>query len=317
MVNNSKKNQQLISLVIPLFNEGEVVTKLLEKLNTFLPKLNKTVEVIFVNDGSKDSTVDKLINHKTVFNKKIISFSRNFGHQAAVLAGMEHTVGDIIITIDGDLQHPLEIIPEMIAYHDKGVDIVLTKRVDGNETSTFKKKSALLFYSLLNSISTQKIGHNSSDFRSLNRKALTALLSLPEKRKFLRGMVQWIGFTTVTIPFNVHKRVSGSSKYSLSKMIKLAFEGITSFSTTPLYISAFVGLLLFLLAFVYAIYVIYIRFFHGNAVEGWASVLFVLLVVGGFISLFLGIIGLYIAAIYDEVKNRPSYIVSETYNIKE
>ena len=300
-----------MSLVIPLFNEAKVVPYLVNRLNTFIPSLTQKTEVIFVNDGSKDETLKKLTQSKTTFKKKIVTFSRNFGHQAAVLAGLEHAQGDVVISLDGDLQHPLEVIPKMILQHQKGIDIVLTQRIDGKETSIFKKQTASMFYMLLNSISTQKINHNSSDFRSLNKKALNALLLLPEKRKFLRGMVQWIGFSTIVLPFKVNKRIEGKSKYSISKMVKLAFDGLTSFSTTPLYISSFFGGALFLLAFLYALYVVYVRLFQGDVVEGWASVLFVILIVGGFILFFLGIIGLYIAAIYDEVKQRPNYIVSK------
>jgi dolichol-phosphate mannosyltransferase len=296
-----------------LYNESSLIPSLFEKLNSLKSELHKNTEIILIDDGSKDKTFEDLKKTKLNYSVQIIKFSRNFGHQAALLAGLETAKGDIVVTMDGDLQHPPELIPEMLKHHSRGVDIVITQRIDGVETSQLKKLTALGFYTLLNSISSRKINPNSSDFRSMSRKGVDALLSLPEKRKFLRGMVPWIGFSQITIPFQVQKRVDGESKYSSRKMIKLAIEGITSFSTSPLYASAFIGLMLFMLAAVYAIYVLYIRFGLQQAVEGWASVLFVLLIVGGFLSLFLGIIGLYLAAIYDEVKQRPIYIIDQNY----
>lgn len=307
------KQQVKLSIVIPLYNESSLIPALFKKLNSLKHALPPTTEFILVDDGSEDKTFEDLKKSEFHFPVQIIKFSRNFGHQAALLAGLEAAKGDVVVTMDGDLQHPPELIFEMLKHHASGIDIVITQRIDGAETSQLKKQTALGFYTLLNAISSRKINPNSSDFRSMNRKTVDALLSLPEKRKFLRGMVPWIGFSQITIPFQVNKRVDGKSKYSSRKMFKLAIEGITSFSTSPLYASAFIGLILFMMAAVYAIYVLYIRLGLQQAVEGWASVLFVLLIVGGFLSLFLGIIGLYLAAIYDEVKQRPIYIVDQNY----
>jgi polyisoprenyl-phosphate glycosyltransferase len=304
---------ETVTIVIPLYNEEATLDLLFAAVSEVTATLPK-IDVIFVDDGSTDSTAEKLTN--APFPATILSLSRNFGHQAALLAGLEAAKGDIIITMDGDLQHPLSLIPKMLEAHKNGVDIVLTQRIDEDSISLAKKETASLFYRLLNAISSQKILPNGSDFRSMNRKALDALLQMPEKRKFLRGMVQWVGFTQIILPFQTQQRQNGESKYTWFKMLQLALFGITSFSTAPLYFSAFFGFGLFAAAFLYALYVIYIKLFSAAAVEGWASVLFVLLLVGGFLSLFLGLIGLYIAAIYDEVKNRPNYIVANTTAVK-
>jgi len=306
------KSPQL-SLVIPIFNEADVIPLLFSELNDFKKTLPTATELVLVDDGSSDQSFELLKNTKLQFPKKIIRLSRNFGHQGALLAGLKAAKGVYIVTMDADLQHPLAVIPQMIAQHDQGIDIVLTQRFDSNAVPLLKRSTSRWFYTFINSISQLQINANASDFRSMNRRSLTALLSLPEKRKFLRGIVKWVGFSQVIIPFEVKARVKGQSKYTWLKMVNLALHGITSFSTLPLYLSAIFGGILFILALLYALYVLYIRLVVGAAVEGWASVLFVLLVVGGFISLFLGLAGLYIAAIYDEVKQRPNFIIADQY----
>ncbi len=310
------KNMYKLSLVIPFYNEENTVSKLFDQLNSlsFLPK---QTELILVDDGSTDHTFEELKKLKTPFSKKVISFSRNFGHQAALLAGLKASSGETVVTLDCDLQHPPQLIEEMLSLHEKGFDVVLTERVDTQLIPWTKRFSSSVFYSLINLLSDTKISRNASDFRSMNRSTLNHLLQLTENRKFLRGLVSWIGFRTATIRFEVAPRTNGTSKYSLLKMMKLALYGVTSFSTAPLYFSALAGLFFFLLAFFYALYVLYVRFFTTQAISGWASVLFVLLVLGGFLSLFLGLLGMYVAAIYDEVKDRPNYIIQETYDTEK
>lgn len=305
----------LVTIVIPLFNEEKAIESLVSALLQ-LRFANTTLDVIFVDDGSTDTTVASIQKHAGSLSYTIISLSRNFGHQAALLAGLEAASGDYVVTMDGDLQHPPGLIAKMLEAHTHGIDIVLTQRLDGAETGMLKRQTSSLFYRLINSMSSQHIVESSSDFRSLNRRALDALLAMPEKRKFLRGMVQWIGFSQLVIPFETQKRSVGTSKYTWKKMLSLAGSGITSFSTAPLYLSAIVGTVLFVAAIAYALYVIYVRYFTGAAVEGWASVLFVLLIIGGSLSLFLGLIGIYVAAIYDEVKNRPNFIIANTITKK-
>jgi len=300
-----------VSLIIPLYNEAENVSALISSLNHLKKDLPKKCEVIFVDDGSNDKTALLLQKQKLLFPKTIIQFSRNFGHQAALLAGLKQARGKYVVTLDGDLQHPLQLIPKMLAQHKRGIDIVLTKRIDKNLNTHFKKISAHLFYSIMSRLSSTPIIENASDFRSLNRKALSALLAMPEHRQFLRGMVSWIGFSSIVLPFEVQPRKAGKSKYSLLKMINLALYGLTSFSTAPLYFAGFFSFILFITALIYAGYVLYIKLIIHQTVSGWASLLFVLLTIGGFLCLFLSIIGIYLAAIYDEVKQRPIYVIKK------
>lgn len=304
-----------LSIVVPLFNEENSIKSLFDELNKLKNKLPQT-EIILVDDGSKDNTVDKIKQNKLNFPKKTISFSKNFGHQAALIAGMKEAEGELIVTMDGDLQHPPELIVKMIELTNQGYDIVLTQKIDKDITTGFKRMSSTLFYKLINLFSDTNIVDGASDFRLLNRRAVKSLLSLPEKRKFLRGLVNWIGFEKVILPFEVQKRVSGESKYSLRKMFSLALSGITSFSTLPLYIAGGVGLAMSLLSLLYAIYIV-IQYFSGATVSGWTSMLLVTLMVGSFMFIFLGVIGVYLAAIYDEVKNRPNYIIKDIFNDKE
>ncbi|OGJ37777.1 MAG: hypothetical protein A2383_01675 [Candidatus Pacebacteria bacterium RIFOXYB1_FULL_39_46] len=299
----------ILSIVIPLFNEEAVINSLIARLNSLRKKYPLRTEIIFINDGSTDKTALLLEKSTLHFPAKIISFSRNFGHQSALLAGLKEASGQYIVTMDGDLQHPPELILKMIELYKQGYEVVLTQRFDKQVNGLIKRTTASWFYRLLNLLSQVKIQENASDFRLLSRTALTALLSLPEQRKFLRGMVQWIGFESVILPYKAEKRVRGESKYSLAKMVSLALHGLTSFSTLPLYLSGLFSLVLFLLAFLYALYVLYVHFFGSGIVSGWASVLFMTLIIGGFLSLFIGLIGVYVAAIYDETKARPNFII--------
>jgi len=307
-----KDRLPLISLVIPLFNEAESIPLLFKALNKLHAKLPTISEVIFVDDGSQDQTQDLVNATPLVFPKKLIQLSRNFGHQAALLAGLEHAKGEIVVTLDGDLQHPPSLIPEMLKQHQKGIDIVFTMRQDDASIPNIKKALSRGFYWVMDHLSATQIRHNASDFRSMNRMALQAVLNMPERRKFLRGMVGWVGFCSIILPFKVGQRASGESKYTISKMLRLAFDGLTSFSTMPLYFSAVVGFLLSILTLLYGIYVLYVSFILNAVVAGWSSVILVTLVIGSVLSFLLAILGVYVAAIYDEVKNRPVYIITNT-----
>lgn len=313
MKNNNQSSIPRLSLVIPVYNEAVVLPHLFRALSKVSSKLPKQTEVIFVDDGSKDATAAVIQLARLPYRVKCIQFSRNFGHQSALLAGLKEAQGDYVVSLDGDLQHPPMLIPEMLKLHQQGYEVVLTKRIDSSATALSKRVTAGIFYKLINTLSKTPVEPNGSDFRSLSRKALDSLLSLPEHRKFLRGMVGWIGFKTVILPFSVEKRAAGKSKYSVLKMTRLAFHGLTSFTTMPLFLAGFFSILLFIAAGLYALYVLYIRFFGSGVVEGWASVLFVTLVIGGFISLFVGVLGIYLAALYDEVKGRPEYLIKDIY----
>lgn len=310
------KDTVTLSIIIPFFNEEEAIYSFFKRFKKAKKKLPRSLELLLVNDGSKDKTEELLQKHSKGFRRTIISFSRNFGHQAALLAGLEEARGKYIVTMDADLQHPPELISEMIALQKKGYDVVLTKRIETEKSNTLKVATASFFYWLINRISNTRIERNASDFRCINSTVQKALLSLPESRKFLRGMVQWVGFKTVILPFRVEERVAGNSKYSLAKMLQLALHGLTSFSTVPLYLAGAFSFLLFALAFLYAFYVLYVSLVSHTVVPGWSSVILILLLLTGFLSFFLGLFGVYLAAVYEEVKKRPNYICQKKISRK-
>ena len=286
----------LISIVVPVFNEEDALPLFYAQLLEMLGSMNRPWEVIFVDDGSKDKTVH---------------FSRNFGHQAALCAGLERAAGGYVISMDGDGQHPPKLVPQMIELADSGYDIVLTQRMEAEKKSSFKKWSSGTFYHLLNKVSDTQTLPGGADFRLMNRQALDALLSLPEYHKFLRGMVSWIGFRSVILPFEVPERLAGHTKYSLKKMFRLASDAIFSFSMVPLYIGLSAGALFLLLALFEAIYVLSF-WISGNTsglTPGWSSLMFMLLIIGAVLMIIMGFIGVYVGYIFQEVKHRPVYIL--------
>lgn len=310
--NKPMEKKQLISVVIPVYNEEEALPLFYAQLQAALDTLEQDCEVIFVDDGSKDKTGD-LIDRLAAENPsvKALHFSRNFGHQAALCAGLEQAKGDYTITMDGDGQHPPKLIPQMIGLADQGYDIVLTQRIESEQKSSFKKWSSETFYKLLNKISDTQTLPGGADFRLMNRQALDALLSLPEFHKFLRGMVSWIGFRSVILPFEVPERLAGHTKYSLKKMFRLASDAIFSFSLIPLYIGLSAGALFLILAIIEAIYVLSF-WISGNTASltpGWSSLMFMLLIIGAVLMIIMGFIGVYVGYIFQEVKHRPVYIV--------
>lgn len=314
--NKRMKKNRLISIVVPVYNEEEALPLFYEQLRETLTLLDRDHEVIIVNDGSADRTgelIDRLAAEDS--HVRAVHFSRNFGHQAALCAGLERAKGEYTISMDGDGQHPPKMIPQMIELADSGYDIVLTQRMETEQRSSFKKWSSETFYKLLNKVSDTQTLPGGADFRLMNRKALDALLALPEFHKFLRGMVSWIGFQSVILPFEVPERLAGHTKYSLKKMFRLASDAVFSFSMLPLYIGLSAGGLFLVLALIEAIYVLsfWISGHSESLTPGWSSLMFMMLIIGAVLMIILGFIGVYIGYIFQEVKHRPVYIVrSET-----
>ena len=320
------QKNSLLSIVVPVYNEEEALPLFYTQLKETLSALNREWEILFVDDGSKDRTgeiIDALSQETAAVHA--IHFSRNFGHQAALCAGLEHARGSYIITMDGDGQHPPKLIPQMIELADSGYDIVLTQRIEAEQKASFKKWSSETFYKLLNKVSDTQTLPGGADFRLMNREALDALLSLPEFHKFLRGMVSWIGFRSVILPFEVPKRLAGHTKYSLKKMFRLASDAIFSFSMVPLYIGLSAGAIFLILAVIEAIYVLSF-WISGNTAglaPGWSSLMFMMLIIGAVLMIIMGFIGVYVGYIFQEVKHRPVYIIrnpkpaSEEQNSKE
>jgi polyisoprenyl-phosphate glycosyltransferase len=302
----------LLSIIIPVYNEAESILPLCDEINTLV---KKEVEIIFVDDGSTDKTLEIIKAYSSTNNQyKCISLSRNFGHQNALMAGMEHATGDEIIIMDGDLQHPPALINEMLKKLQQGYDLVLTKRNKTANIGWIKKTAASAFYSFINLISETKIEPNVADFKAFNRKVLNSLLQFKERELFLRGLFSWIGFKTTTISFDAPARQFGKTKYSFVKMLRLALKGTTSFSFKPLRLALLTGSIISLVAFAFAIFAL-VAYYRGNTVPGWTSLIIAVMFLGGTQLLAIGLLGEYIASLFTETKRRPLYLVNEKINI--
>lgn len=305
-----------LSIVIPLFNEEGNIQVLYHSLLPVINKLTNDFEIIFVDDGSKDSSFEQ-ITFICNDDKRIlgISLSKNFGHQIAITAGLEHSCGDAVVTMDSDMQHPPEIIEALYRKFQQGYDIVNTSREDTADSSIFKNVTSAWFYKIMNALSDVHIESSSADFRLMNRKTVTAFLQLKEKDRFVRGLISWMGFKQTTISYSSPLRFSGKSKYSIGKMIRFAADGITSFSAKPLRISFYAGLIVSFVGLLYSIYAI-VQYIEGKTIPGWTSILVSVLVIGGIQLISMGIIGEYLARVFNEAKNRPLYFVKQ-YASKE
>lgn len=313
-----KSKKQSIDLVIPVYNEVGVVEQTHAHIRAVIDSLPYDFTFYYVDDGSDDGTPDSLksLNDTRV---NVLELSRNFGHQAALTAGIDAAQSDIVISMDADGQHPPEMIPEMINLVRQGYDIVQAQRIDDVQGYSFKKVTSDFFYSILNKISGTHIQPGAADFRALSRRTVDALKSMPEYHRFLRGMIAWMGFSSVLLPYHEPKRVAGKSKYSLGKMVRLASDAIFSFSMMPLYIGLSMGGFFFLLALAQIIYVLSF-WFRGTSDQlepGWSSLLFFLLIASGIIMMLLGFIGVYVGYIFQEVKRRPVYLIKQGEESKD
>jgi len=309
---STKRHDLTVDLVIPVFNEAGVVEQTHTRICAVIDSLPYTFSIYYVDDGSNDGTPAALKSLGDA-RVRVLELSRNFGHQAALTAGMDATRGDIVVTMDGDGQHPPEMIPQMLALVEQGYDVVQTQRIDDAEPASLKKWTSGLFYHLINAISGTRVLPGTADFRAMSRQAVDALKSMPEYHRFLRGMVSWIGFPTVILPYQPAERISGVSKYSLRKMFNLAMDAIFSFSLMPLYIGLSMGGLFLFLALVEMVYVLsfWVTGRTSNLAPGWSSLMFIILIVGGMLMVLLGFIGVYVGYIFQEVKRRPVYLVKK------
>ena len=300
------------SVIVPMFNEEEVIEHTYSRLKAVMDTTEKPYELIFVNDGSRDRTAQimKAIGEQDP-NVRFIDFSRNFGHQIAISAGMDYAGGDAIIVIDADLQDPPEVILDMIAKWKEGYEVVYGRRLKRKGETAFKKVTALAFYRLLKSMTSVDIPLDTGDFRLIDRKVCDVLKGLKEKNRFVRGLISWIGFRQTSVEYVREERFAGETKYPLKKMIGFALDGITSFSYKPLKIASYLGFALSLGSFLYLLIVIFQRLFTKTTVEGWTTIVALNLLFNGIILILLGVIGEYIGRIYDESKDRPLYIVRE------
>ena len=307
-----------ISVVVPMYYEEEVAKQCYDRLKQTLSKIeNYEYEIIFVNDGSKDKTLEILEGIAKEDEKvKIISFSRNFGHQAAVTAGIKYVTGDAVVIIDADLQDPPELIPEMLKYWEEGNEVIYGKRKTRKGESAFKLLTAKMFYKTLNMLSDVEIPKDTGDFRLVDRKVVDVVNSMPEHNKFLRGLFSWVGFKQMPYEYERQERYAGKTKYPIKKMLKLASDGIISFSTKPLKIVGGLGILTIILSIGILIYSLISYIFNLNQLTaGWTSIMVAITLFSGVQLLSIWIIAEYIARIYDDTQKRPEYIIDKKINI--
>lgn len=310
--------QKLISVVVPMYFEEEVAQECYNRLKSVMLQNDINYEFVFVNDGSTDRTMEILSEiAANDYRTKIVNFARNFGHQVAVTAGIAAAKGDAIVIIDADLQDPPEVIPELIAKWEEGYEVVYAKRKQRKGETWFKLLTAKYFYKFLNYMSDIDIPKDTGDFRIIDRKIADVFNQMTERNRFIRGMMSWVGFRQTYVEYERDERFAGETKYPLKKMIKFASDGIIAFSTKPLRIVMTLGLLSVLISIIVLLYTITVKIIGNGTQTGWASIMVAITFFSGIQLLGLGIVGQYIARIYDESKNRPIYIVKETINIDE
>ena len=303
--------EKRVDIVVPVYNEEQAIEAFHKQLNENIAGLPYAFRLFYVDDGSTDGTAEHL-SRIALDDERVtlVELSRNFGHQAALTAGLDLADGDYVISMDGDGQHPPEMIASMLALAETGCEVVLTQRVDFETEDPFKRSSSSLFYRLLNRVSETQVLPDAADFRLLSRTVVLALRQMREQHRFLRGMVGWMGYQRAILPYQQPKRLAGDSKYSLRKMLRLSVDALFSFSLVPLYLILLLGGLFLLLAAAEVIYVLTLWFTSPESLApGWSSLMFILLLVGGTIMVSLGLMGVYVGFIFQEVKSRPLYLI--------
>lgn len=303
------------TVVIPVYNEQESIPECHRRVSAVMKGVGEPYEILFINDGSKDRSPELLreICAKDK-NVKCVSFSRNFGHMPAITAGLDFARGDAVLVIDADLQDPPELFPEMIAKWKEGYEVVYGKRRERAGESAFKKISAALYYRLLKSMTNVDMPLDTGEFRLIDRKVCDAIKRIKEKNKYMRGLVSWVGFRQTGVEYDRAERFAGETKYPLSKMIKLAVDGITAFSYKPLKLATTLGGFISFCSFVYLIVVLIQKLAIHSTAIGWASTMAIMLFFQGVVLIVLGVIGEYIGRIFEEIKDRPAYLVAEVLN---
>jgi dolichol-phosphate mannosyltransferase len=310
--------QKSISVVVPCFNEEDVIRKTHERLSTTLSKTDLDYEIVYVNDGSRDRTLEILRDLSAADSHvRVVSFSRNFGHQVAVTAGVDFTTGDAVVLFDADLQDPPEVIPDMVRLWRDGYQVVYGTRESRIGESAFKLLSAKYFYRIINSISDVEIPLDTGDFRLMDRRVVDVLKNMPERDRFLRGMVSWIGFRQTPLPYARSERAAGGTKYPIRKMARFALDGIVSFSLVPLRLATLFGFVAAGMMVIGILYALILRLFTNISVSGWTLLFIAVTFLGGMTLLCLGIIGEYVGRIYRELKRRPLYVVDEALGFQK
>lgn len=305
------------SVIIPVYNEEAVIHETYRRLSQVMTSTGEPYELLFVNDGSKDLTVE-IIEGLAESDERVqlLDFSRNFGHQIAITAGVDYARGQAVVIIDADLQDPPELIPLMIEKWKEGYEVVYAKRAKRKGETLFKKISAALFYRTLHALTEVNIPLDTGDFRLMDRKVCEAMQGIREKNRFVRGLVSWVGFRQTAIEYVREERFAGKTKYPLGKMIRFSMDGITSFSYKPLKLSTYLGFVISFSSFVYLVISLGLKLFSNSTVAGWTSLIACVLLLNGVILILLGILGEYIGRIYDETKNRPLYVLRNKQKVE-
>ena len=307
-----------LSLIIPVYNERDALPICLQRISAVIATLDITTELVFIDDGSHDGSTDYLIGYNAAKPPcSIIRFSRNFGKEAALTAGIDHARGEAVIILDADLQDPPELIPDMLEHWRQGVDVVLMQRRTREGESWLKRTSAHLYYRLLQRLSRASIPVDSGDFRLMSRRAVEALKRLPERNRYMKGLFAWVGMPTVVLQYDREARVAGKSKWNYFGLFQLAIEGITSFSTSPLRWTMFFGFLAALIGGLFGFWIMFKAMFFGDPARGYPSLVSVITFLGGVQLLAIGIVGEYVGKTYIESKQRPNYIVRDIIELPE
>jgi glycosyltransferase involved in cell wall biosynthesis len=310
-MSKNKKHDQLITCVVPVYNEEAVIGDFIVALNKALMELRYPYEIVIIDDGSHDQTGAIINQFRTQIPLRYIRFSRNFGKEKALSAGLDYAQGEAIILLDSDFQHPLELLPEFISKWEEGNDMVIAVRQNRSDESWFKRTCARLFYQFTSKINRVNIPANAGDFRLLDRKIVNALQKLPERNRFMKGLYSWVGFKQTTIPFEVQPRKSGASQYNFYSLLDLAITGITSFTAFPLRMIAIGGVAMATLAILYGLWIILSTLIFGIQTPGWATIVTAISFFGGLQLFAIGVVGEYVGRVFDEVKHRPHYIVDQ------
>jgi len=306
-----------ISCVVPVYNEEAVIGDFLQALSGYMAQLSKHYEIIVVNDGSKDSSADKVVSLSKHLKIKLLSLSRNFGKEAAMTAGLEHCQGDVVVFLDADFQHPVEVLASFLKHWSEGYDMVYGVRKNRNAESAFKRNFAHLFYWLMSKITNIDVPNNAGDFRLFDRKVVNALKQFPERTRFMKGLYAWIGFKKIGVPYEVQERAGGSSSWGMVKLFELALAGITSFSDIPLRVWGLIGFIISFISLLYAIYMLTSTLMFGTDLPGFPTLVVAIMFLGGIQLLSIGILGEYIARIFTEVKQRPKYLIEYKHGFEE
>lgn len=313
-----KEGRHLLSIVVPAYNEQEVLPEFHSRLSEVLNSINMDAEIVYVNDGSNDDTLDILLDmHEKDNRVAIVNLSRNFGKEIALTAGLHHARGDAVVVIDADLQDPPELIPKLIQEWINGFDVVYARRTQRDEESTLKKATAFSFYRIMQKIGDVKIPADTGDFRLLSRRAVDALNTLGERHRFMKGLFAWIGYRQKAVPYRRDSRYAGKTKWNYWRLWNFAIEGFTSFSTAPLKIATYLGLITAAGAFTYGAYMIIRTLLFGNPVPGYPSLIVIVLFLGGVQLIAIGVLGEYIGRIFTETKRRPLYLLNDYFPRKE